>query len=367
MVSNKANPKQHRLWQIPTGTVLGALIMAVISGLLGPKAPWFVERLTAGSRELVTFTVNSVFSETPSNLDPSRWYVDQEVGFALAKPPQEWLINKTNPSVPLAGPSIGTVPFYRFSMSQLSPLSTIGKIQRDAIVTTEIRPATSTYELAFSDSSTIDAVPLKFNPAMSEDFLKRSIAIQVRMQRAVGEDFPTEVIDILEQRTAEGRERFASLQSEMEIQFETVVSANWPAPLEYSDNVTVTTFKTSLFRGDPIYEAVLRDRDLDLFTASSLVSMANPELISVNTKSASISADNRAMLLDTSVELKNFTLDGRSQDVAELRRFVLLALAKDEIFVVVWRNLVGLGATGEEADRMREVFQSFKVLRDKDS
>ncbi len=363
MATNKGGPKRHGFWQISTGTVLGAVMMAVVGGLLGPKAPWFVERLTAGSREQVTFNVNSVFSGTPRDLDPKRWYVDQEVGFAFAKPPSEWLINKTNPSAPLAGPSIGTVPFHRFGMSQLSPLGAVGKFQRDDIVTTEIRPASSTHKLAFSDSSTIDAVPLKFNPATSEDFVKRTIAMQVRMQTATSGDLPTGVIDILEQRTAEGRELFERARSELETQFEKVIRANWPAPLEYSDNVTVTRFKTSLFRGDPIYEAVLRDRSLDLFTGSELVSLANPELISINTKSASISANNLAMLLDTSVELRNFTLDGRSHDVAELRRFVLIALAKDEIFVVVWRNLVGLGATGKEADRMHEVFQSFKLLQ----
>lgn len=366
MPPTKPSPKWYAFWQIPSGTVLGAVIVAGVGGVLGPRAPWFVERLTTGKGEPVAFTVNSVFKGTPTDLDPDRYYVDQEVGFALAKPPGGWLINKTNPATPLAGPSIATVPFFRSSLTLMSPLAGIGKIQRGDIVTTEIRPAGPTHRLVFGDSSTIDAIPLKFNPATSDDYLKRAILIGEHLMNPSGGDLPTEVLDILEQRTAEGREEFARVRSQLQTQFEKVTSANWPAPIEYSDNVTVTTFRTSLFRGDPIYEAVLHGQ-LNLFTAGALVNMANPELMSVNTKSASISANNRAMLEDTSVELKTFTLDGRSQDVAELRRFVLLAFTNDEIFVVVWRNLVGLDATGEQADKIREVFQSFMLLRGKDS
>ena len=110
---------------------------------------------------------------------------------------------------------------------------------------------------------------------------------------------------------------------------------------------------------------MLRSKGLNLFTASGLVSIANPELVSVNTKSASISTNNLAMLMDSSVSLSKFQLDGKLQDVAELRRFVLLIVAKDRVHLVVWRNLVGLGSTANEADRMRDVFQSFRLLNTK--
>jgi hypothetical protein len=364
MSNHSARPKRHSFWQISTGTILGALIMTVASSLLGAQAPWFVERLTVGRRGDVSFTVNSVFSGAPAGSDRARWHLDEEAGFAVAKPPQDWLINKTNPARPLAGPSIATVPFYHFSTSQLSPLANLDKIRQDDIVTTEIRPNGAPHKLEFNDLSDIDSVPLKFNPISSPDFMKRIITMELRVSGALSPDeLSSEVLDVLEQRTPEGKEEYSKLRTQVEAQFDKVINANWPTPLQYSDNVTVTSMKISLFRGDPIFEAVLRGRGLNLFTASGLVSLANPELMSVNTKRASISTNNMAMLLDTSLELRKFSLDGKLRDSCELRRYVLLVLADQNVFVVVWRNLVGLGSTGADADRMRDLFQSFRLLR----
>jgi hypothetical protein len=357
-----AGASRPRFWQLSTGTVLGAVIVAGFGNLLGPKAPWFIERLTAGSGQQVTFNVNSVFAGAKGELEASRWHVDREAGFAVAKPPANWLINKINPAAPMTGPSIGTVPFYRMSLSQMSPLGAAPSIKRDDIVTTEIRPAGAPHKLAFGDHASIDAVPLNFNPATSDAFLQRAITMQLGAQKAASGELPPELLDVLEQRTPEGKEQFASLRELLTAQFDGAVKANWPLPMDYSDNVTITTFKASLFRGDPVFEAVLRDRGLTLLTTSNLVSLANPELMAVSVKSASVSANNQAMLLDTSVELKKFMLDDKAHDSAELRRFVLLALVKDRIVVVVWRNLVGLGASGQDADRLREIFQSFVLL-----
>ncbi len=361
----KENTKRRGFWQISTGTVLGAVITALAGSLLGAQAPWFIERLTLGSRQPVSFTIESVFSGTPGTLDRSRWHVDEETGFAVAKPPQDWFINKSNPAAPLTGPSMATIPFYHFSISQMSPLAAIDKFRQDDIVTTEIRPAGVPHQLEFNQSSSIDSIPLKLNPASSDDFIKRTLTMTLRMEQALSaeKNLPPEALDILEQRTSEGREQYSKLRAQMEHQFENVVAANWPS-LEYSDNVTITTFKTSLVRGDPMFEPLLQGKGLTIFTAFGLVSLANPELFSLNTKSVSYSNNNLAMLLDTSVELKNFTFDKRARDESELRRYVLIVLADDKtkIFVVVWRNLVGLGATYDDSEKMKKVFESFKLL-----
>lgn len=287
----------------------------------------------------------------------------------MAKPPREWPIDKTNPAAPLTGPSIASVPFLHAVLGQMSPLATVGTIQRDDIVATEVRSAPARHRIEFAGSASIDGVQLKFNPAESEAYLKRAITMQLGMQTAMGGEAPPaeEVADVLQQRTPEGKALFARMRTELENQLGKAIERNWPQPLEYSDNVTITTFKSALFRGDPLYEALLKGRGLNIVAATNMVQMSNPELLAFNIKNASISLNNLAMLLDTSVELTNFRFDGRLRDVAELRRFVLIVLAGDRVHVVVLRKLVGLGGTEAEADTMREVFESFRLLRGNNS
>lgn len=353
------------LWQISTTGLVGAVILAVVSSALGPRAPWFIERLSFGSPEPVTFTVDSVFAKGPSALDPGSWHADEEDGFAVTKPPLGWLVNKTNPGVPLNGPSLATIPSFHFSLLPLSPLVSTGEIQQDDIVTTEIRPTGAPHRLEFDGSSSIDSIPLSFNPAASDGYMRRALSVASRMRELIPDKagFLLDLLRGLAPGAPGGESGYSEFRMQMQKRFERVIEANWPAPFEYADNVTITSFRTSLFCGDPLYEPILRGNGLNVFNMFGLVALANPELFSLNTKRVSYSSNNRAMLLDTSVGLNNFTFDGRRSGSSELRRFVLVVLAEDRVFVVVWRNLVGLGATADNADKTREIFQSFRLLR----
>jgi len=359
---NKSKQKRSQFLTISTGTLGGAIIMLLLNMLLGDKAPWFVERLSASVKDIysITLDVEYIFDKEHSiqDIDKNTYYVDHNSSFYLKEPPKDlWKIEFSNPGRILDDISFAYIPFMKISTDAFGKMFDIGEITRDDITTTTFKRLGSSYEITFTDSSGIEAIPLDFNPFHDLDFLKTSM-------RAGSSMFmldESEIEKLLDETTEEGREFLERARYNMLQYGEKIIEENWPENQVFSEDVTITTFRKSLIERNIVYKLLYAETELLALPALSFLIFANPELFG-NIKHIDVSNDNKVVLIDGSTSLKNLVINGNIVDKCELIRIYLVALTSDLIYVVRMQYLSGAGASRSVSKELETMFASFRVL-----
>jgi len=359
---NKTKKKQRQFLTISTGTLGGAIIMLLLNMLLGDDAPWFVERLSVTAKDIysITLDVEHIFDKENSiqDLDRNIYYVDSKSNYYLKKPPKNlWKIEISNPGSVLDGISLAHIPFLNQSIDAFGKLLGVGTILQDDIITTTFNNIESSYEIMFNDSSEISNLLVKLNPFDDLDYVKASI----RSGGALLMYDESETERLLDETTEEGREYLEQAKIDLLEYGNTIIENNWPEDHIFSDNITITTFRKNLIERNIVYKLLFQDTELKIIPALNFLMFVNPELYA-NIKYIDVSKDNKAILIDASISLKNVMINGNLIDNCELIKLYLVALSPDLIYVIKIQYLYGVGTSRSSSKELEKMFASFRVL-----
>lgn len=336
-----------RTWiGISTSTLGGAVATALVSSLLGSSAPWFVERVSAGRRHKVEFGVNAIF-DANLRADRASSYVDDELRFRIDKPPADWKVSRTTPGHLLDGLSIAYVPFFRMSVAMFKAFGGAEKRMLEFVTTTDVTPSTAPVKVEFLRESRIGSVPLTLNPADDMEFVRATYRASAQLF-GFGEkplDEPT----------------LLQVQQRMKEEYGLAIEKNWPAAIDFTPGITITVYRLPIFRTNPLFNVIVRDESPSLVLLLSFVTMSNAELFSANIRTLSVSTNNDAMLLDSSLLLNKLKIGGEVVESAELTRYALIARQKDLVYIVTVRDLFGRTGPRADADELIKIFKSFRV------
>jgi len=348
--------------QLTTGTVGGAVIIIFLGMLLGDKAPWFVERLWVAGEKVrsITLNVEEIFDEKrqTSEIDPNIYHVDSQWKFYLKKPRQDfWEIKTANPGEFLDDISIAYVPFFNYSFNVLAPIFKTDRVLRDDITTTTFSTRESTYEIEFTQQSTIGEYPLILDPWEDPDFLRASLIAGASLsQRDV-----SEIEKLFNEPTEEGREFLERVRASAREEADNIIRDRWPETQTFSDNVTVTTFRKNMLMTNPLYTLLVKNTGANILIILNFLTYTNPELSMVNIKRIDTNKRNDVLLIDGSIPLGNILVNGENVPRCELVRLVLVAIKADTIFVVTMSYLYGVSAR-VIAKELESVFASFRIV-----
>lgn len=348
--------------EISTGTVGGALLVLIASMLLGEKAPWIFDKLTASTQGVYSLSLNAddIFDEDSEwqDLDPKRYHIDAAHKFYLRFPSRDWSVSVQDPGKFLTGLSIADIPFMRNSMSAFSTMMGQPELRKGDITTTSLTPPAPTRLISFTEESKFAGIPFRVNPFDDREFTKSSFRAGSML---VGLD-PEEVNEILAEETDEAREMFKGIWDAMRAEGEAIIIRDWPSDTEIQPGITVTTFRRQILSASPIARVVEQGGRLSLYSALGFLQMMNLELMSVNIKNVDVSENNKAFLFDATAQLENIIVDGKETDQVEFVQVFLIAAEKDMIYVVGLKYLHAAGTTRKLQNEMEEAFSSFRIL-----
>jgi hypothetical protein len=355
----KKTPKN--LFAMSTSTFGGAVIMALLSMLLGDKAPWLYEKISASAKGIgsVSLSVDDIFDHRSINdIDTQVNYVDAQSKFYLKKPlNDQWGIETANPGRVLDDISVAYVPFFRYSFSLYSLMFNLGTTLQDDITTTTFSSRKATYSIDFGESTSIAGFPLRLNPFEDIDFVKNSM----RMGGSILQ-LHVNIDSLLDESTQSGREFLENSRQQMVQQGREIIDKDWPASQTFSDNLTVTTFRLSVLSRNPTFKLLIRNSQPNILTVLNFLTFSNPELALFNVNHIDVSKNNDAVMIDGTITITDITVNRTKVENCQLVRFVLVALKNNTIYVVTMRYLYGFGSSFETKEELGSLFRSFRVI-----
>jgi hypothetical protein len=238
--------------------------------ILGDKAPWFVEKLSASVKDVysISLDVDEIFDRKHhiKDIDPTVYYIDLQRKLYLNKTPSElWQIETHNPGQLLDGLSVSYVPFFRFSLNMFSQFFQLGKVSQDDITTTTFSRKDAAYKIEFTRESKIGNFALIMNPFEDIDYVKASIRGGTSLL-SIGE---SEMEQLLDETTEESRQFLEKAQSDMRLLGERIIEEKWPTEQIISDHVTVTCFHKRLIERNPNFRLLVQGNKLHIFAILS--------------------------------------------------------------------------------------------------
>jgi hypothetical protein len=353
-----------KLLSVSTGTLGGAFLMLFINGLLGDKAPWFIERLHA--RVLrdysISFNVDDVAISQAAlaKVSPDDYTVDVKEGFLFRRPPPTWKVESQNPGHVLEGISLTAIPVMGQSFGAFASLFSAASPQPDDLVTTTISPGDKVYEIGFTRLSKIYGLEVAMNPAADPEFVRLSLAAGSRL---LNQGDSGEVADILKGESPEAREKLSEVSAEMTAFYGELITNHWPQKQKVADRIVITTFSKQSLSRSPVARLMLKTASTHLMTNFGILSMTNPALVSAAIQHIGVSKRNDVILLDASVPLDNIEVDRMPVVHAELGRTVLIVDRPQRINVVAMEYFNGPGSAISRLKELETVMLSFRVVK----
>ncbi len=360
----KSKKKNLGFFGLSTGTLGGAIIIIIFNILLGEKAPWFVERLSAQVKDIYSIRVNveNIFDKKHQigEIDSDTYHVDSERKFYLKKPPTDlWEVEFSNPGHFLDDVSVAYVPFLRNSITGFSTLFGPSKVLQDDITTTNFSNIESGHEIEFAKESKIGGIPFNLNPFQDLDIVKSSIRAGGIMMRGDKE----KIESLLDESTEEGRKFLKRARVEMVAFGEKLIKDLWPKSDKMSSEVSVTTFRKSLLEKNPMFKVMSQGTKINLYKIMQPLMFINPELSAGNVNHIDYSKDGNSVLFDTSTSLENIIIDGEKIKNIELVRIILVTMQEDTVYVVTMKYLYGLPGSRSISRELEALFASFRVTK----
>ncbi|MBL0745214.1 hypothetical protein [Chryseolinea lacunae] len=254
------NKKTKNWLAISTSTLLGGLVMTIVSSVLGTDAPWIIEKLISKTdRVTVSFNVNDIEIKKGAVPDTKEAYFEPNLNFLLIRPSSiNWTIQQSMPGSLLNSISVTDVPYFKFSAESLVALSLDKPKTNDELVTTYFSLRPDSLRLEYSDSSKIEGFKISFNPADDLDFVKSAVETQERqvdkmISAMLGEDEADDAEEDEDTTADYTDEDWKDEQEDLKEVLDSVIKRHSVKSRTLIEGVTVTTFKRALFERNPLY------------------------------------------------------------------------------------------------------------------
>lgn len=352
----------RKFFALSTSTLSGALVIVLLTVLLGDKVPWFIEKLHSSYAQVYSITVNvdDIFDDKSSanTIDLDKYHLDGSHYFYLRLPSEDWNVSMRDPGEFLKGLSVADIPFLHYTVDAMDLMSQTKQPQKGDVTTTTLSAKGSEHSISFTEKSKFDGVLLRANPFDDSEYANSTI----RLGAKIGGIDPSWAEELLAGETDEARVEYKKLRDEMRAHANSIIEMNWPSEKLVQTAVTVTTFQPRLFSANPIAKLLEVRPEQSIFSLLGYLQFSNPEIMSLNMKNVAISSNNKVILFDATSTLENVLVDGKEFEKVELVKIFLIAIANDIIYVVNLKYLHGIGTTRQLALEAEQLFISFRLL-----